>query len=58
MGKTTEDVDAVLYITKINGLVTDGREDLIAAIIADYERGTDLDAHDDATLARSLPEAR
>ena len=32
--------ETVLYITKINALVTEGREDLIAAIVADYERGT------------------
>lgn len=39
MSNTAEHTE--FYVTKINGLVADGREDLIAAIIADYERGTD-----------------
>ena len=38
---TTEHPDTTFYLAKINALVTDGREDLIAAIIADYERGVD-----------------
>lgn len=41
MSNTGENTAAVPYIAKINGLVADGREDLIAAIIADYERGAD-----------------
>jgi hypothetical protein len=48
MSNTTEHTNADLYIAKINGLVADGREDLIAAIVADYERGAapaEVDAH-------------
>jgi hypothetical protein len=32
--------ETVLYVRKINTLVADGREDLIAGIIADFERGS------------------
>lgn len=51
MGNTTEHADAVFYLTKINWLVADGREDLIAAIIADFERGVDACAADVAVNA-------
>ena len=36
----TDDRTSV-YISKMNELVAAGREDLIAAIVADYVRGTD-----------------
>ncbi|MDT4938594.1 MAG: hypothetical protein QOG80_2265 [Pseudonocardiales bacterium] len=39
MSTTPELSQSTVYITKINALVTDGREDLIASVVADYEHG-------------------
>ena len=47
MSNTQTEEKTVLYVSKINTLVADGREDLIAAIIADFERGSTDPSADD-----------
>lgn len=56
MGNRTEYPNADLYIAKINEFVADGREDLIAAIVADYERGATLPALDVEADTHSVAE--